>query len=70
MSYDSWITAEPDERGYCPYCWASTEDAERVCDDAIVCSQCGELVRDCEILSHEQMLREAREEARLWKADL
>jgi len=70
MSYDSWKTAEPDERSYCPHCWASTDDAEYVTASELICSVCGELVQDCDVLSHEQMLREAREDIKLWKADL
>jgi len=71
-SYDAWKTTTPDDRCYCPYCYANGEDAQEVQDDygaqAWSCPYCGEVY--AEPLGHDEMVREAREEARLWAAGL
>lgn len=69
--YDDWKTTPPDERGYCPFCYASTEDADRVLDDdepAWRCCDCGRIFDDP--IGHDEMVREGREEARLHDAGL
>jgi ribosomal protein L37AE/L43A len=65
--YDTWLTTPPDDRGYCPNCHASTEDDDRGAD-GWHCVHCGAVFSDP--LSHAEMLREGREEARLDRADL
>jgi transposase-like protein len=64
--YDGWLTTPPDDRGYCPYCYADSEDAARVCEndwDVYRCAHCGSTF--AEPLTHNAMVREASYDARL-----
>jgi hypothetical protein len=66
--YDDWKTTPPDERGYCPRCYASWEDM-LAADDEFACS-CGWSGDRGDLLSHREMVREGCEDARLDRAGL
>ncbi len=70
--YDTWLTTPPDDRGYCPCCYAPAEDATEVRDDdgirSLRCEHCGEVYETP--LAHDEMARRAHEDAILDRADL
>ena len=77
-SLDHWKTTPPDDRGYCPHCFANIEDAEPVAPDPdypekkakfFRCVACGAVVCEDDILDHATMLREAREEAAIARSE-
>lgn len=64
MTYDAWKTTPPDDRRYCPHCFEELEDAPRFEPDRVLCRACRRISCDGDALTHEQMIREARYDAR------
>ena len=64
MTYDAWKTTPPDDRQYCPYCYAGLEDARHIDDERLVCHSCGRVLCECHSLSHGAMIREGRIDAK------
>lgn len=70
--YDTWLTTPPDDRGYCPCCYASADEATEVRDDdglqSLRCDHCGTVYE--RPMGEAEMLPEARWNAKLDRADL
>lgn len=69
--YDTWKCTPPDDRGYCPHCYADAEGALPACEDdeseGYLCGYCGRTF-DAP-LSRDEMMSEAREEAAIQRAE-
>lgn len=66
--YDSWLTTPPDERQYCPRCYGSSEEMSADESGYVLFCACGWVGIGSQLLSHDEMVRWAREDGRLDRA--